>query len=145
MSIGNGTNDVVMIQEANVGCGLLGHGASQAGMSANYAPGQLRFLTKLPFVHGGWSYQRITDMHRNLFYKACFLQLYAGDQLTNIIRWQPSFRTCSGCWPCFSISSIASEPSHMIMGVVATDEPIPDSFDATYLYDYNFILLYNFI
>ena len=31
------------------------------------------------------------------------------------------------------------------MGVVATDEPIPDSFDATYLYDYNFILLYNFI
>lgn len=31
------------------------------------------------------------------------------------------------------------------MGIVATDKPILDSFDATYLYDYSFILLYNLI
>lgn len=28
LSIGDGANDVAMIQEANVGCGLLGHEAS---------------------------------------------------------------------------------------------------------------------
>jgi magnesium-transporting ATPase (P-type) len=38
-------------------------------MSADYAFGQLRFLTKLLLVHGRWSYQRIADMHSNLLYK----------------------------------------------------------------------------
>jgi magnesium-transporting ATPase (P-type) len=38
-------------------------------MSADYAFGQFRFLTKLLLVHGRWSYQRIADMHGNFFYK----------------------------------------------------------------------------
>lgn len=69
LSIGDGANDVAMIQEANVGCGLLGLEGSQAAMSADYAFGQFRFLTKLLIVHGRWSYQRIADMHSNFFYK----------------------------------------------------------------------------
>ena len=72
LSIGDGANDVAMIQEANVGCGLLGYEGSQAAMSADYAFGQFRFLTKLLIVHGRWSYQRIADMHSNFFYKVCF-------------------------------------------------------------------------
>lgn len=60
-----------MIQEANVGCGLLGLEGSQAAMSADYAFGQFRFLGKLLIVHGRWSYQRISDMHANFFYKVC--------------------------------------------------------------------------
>lgn len=69
LSIGDGANDVAMIQEANIGCGLLGHEGSQAAMSADYAFGQFRFLTKLLIVHGRWSYQRVADMHSNFFYK----------------------------------------------------------------------------
>ncbi|KAH8107301.1 phospholipid-translocating P-type ATPase [Phellopilus nigrolimitatus] len=69
LSIGDGANDVAMIQEANVGCGLLGLEGSQAAMSADYAFGQFRFLTKLLIVHGRWSYLRIADMHANFFYK----------------------------------------------------------------------------
>ena len=69
LSIGDGANDVAMIQEANIGCGLLGYEGSQAAMSADYAFGQFRFLTKLLLVHGRWSYQRIADMHSNFFYK----------------------------------------------------------------------------
>lgn len=69
LAIGDGANDVAMIQEANVGCGLLGFEGSQAAMSADYAFGQFRFLTKLLIVHGRWSYQRIADMHSNFFYK----------------------------------------------------------------------------
>ena len=78
LSIGDGANDVAMIQEANIGCGLFGLEGSQAAMSADYAFGQFRFLTKLLLVHGRWSYQRIADMHSNFFYKVCFLILSAG-------------------------------------------------------------------
>ncbi|KAG6839959.1 hypothetical protein C0991_010024 [Blastosporella zonata] len=63
LSIGDGANDVAMIQEANIGIGLFGLEGSQAAMSADYAFGQFRFLTKLLLVHGRWSYQRIADMH----------------------------------------------------------------------------------
>ncbi|KAI0289421.1 hypothetical protein B0F90DRAFT_1812527 [Multifurca ochricompacta] len=69
LSIGDGANDVAMIQEANIGVGLFGLEGSQAAMSADYAFGQFRFLTKLLIVHGRWSYRRIADMHSNFFYK----------------------------------------------------------------------------
>jgi magnesium-transporting ATPase (P-type) len=61
-----------MIQEANVGVGLFGLEGSQAAMSADYAFGQFRFLTKLLIVHGHWSYHRIAVMHENFFYKVRF-------------------------------------------------------------------------
>lgn len=73
LSIGDGANDVAMIQEANIGCGLFGLEGSQAAMSADYAFGQFRFLTKLLLVHGRWSYQRVADMHSNFFYKVCII------------------------------------------------------------------------
>jgi magnesium-transporting ATPase (P-type) len=44
LSIGDGANDVAMIQEVNIACGLFGLGGSQAAMSVF---GQFRFLTKL--------------------------------------------------------------------------------------------------
>ncbi|KAF7313954.1 P-type phospholipid transporter [Mycena chlorophos] len=69
LSIGDGANDVAMIQEANIGCGLFGLEGSQAAMSADYAFGQFRYLTKLLLVHGRWSYQRVAEMHANFFYK----------------------------------------------------------------------------
>lgn len=71
LSIGDGANDVAMIQEANVGCGLFGLEGSQAAMSADYAFAQFRFLSRLLLVHGRWSYLRIADMHGNFFYKVC--------------------------------------------------------------------------
>ncbi len=76
LSIGDGANDVAMIQEANVGVGLFGLEGSQAAMSADYAFGQFRFLTKLLIVHGRWSYHRIADMHSNFFYKVNIRVLY---------------------------------------------------------------------
>lgn len=50
LSIGDGANDVAMIQEAHIGVGLFGHEGSQAAMSADYAFGQFRFLTRLLLV-----------------------------------------------------------------------------------------------
>lgn len=69
LSIGDGANDVAMIQEADVGVGIAGEEGRQAVMSADYAIGQFRYLTRLLLVHGRWSYKRLAEMIPNFFYK----------------------------------------------------------------------------
>ncbi|KAJ1941089.1 phospholipid transporting ATPase, partial [Linderina macrospora] len=69
LSIGDGANDVSMIQEADVGIGISGEEGLQAVMASDYAIAQFRFLQKLLLVHGRWSYLRITSMILNFFYK----------------------------------------------------------------------------
>jgi phospholipid-translocating ATPase len=73
LSIGDGANDVAMIQESHVGVGIAGEEGRQAVMSSDYAIGQFRFLTRLILVHGRWSYRRIAEMVANFFYKVCLL------------------------------------------------------------------------
>ncbi|KAJ2806205.1 phospholipid transporting ATPase, partial [Coemansia guatemalensis] len=69
LAIGDGANDVSMIQEADVGIGISGEEGMQAAMASDYAIAQFRFLQKLLLVHGRWSYLRITSMILNFFYK----------------------------------------------------------------------------
>ena len=69
LSIGDGANDVAMIQEADVGVGIAGEEGRQAAMSSDYAIGQFRFLQRLVLVHGRWSYKRLAEMTGNFFYK----------------------------------------------------------------------------
>ncbi|CAO3595457.1 unnamed protein product [Absidia cylindrospora] len=69
LAIGDGANDVSMIQEANVGVGISGVEGRQAVMSSDYAIAQFRFLQKLLLVHGRWSYLRTAEMIMGFFYK----------------------------------------------------------------------------
>ncbi|PRT53146.1 Phospholipid-transporting ATPase DNF2 [Wickerhamiella sorbophila] len=69
MAVGDGANDISMIQEADVGVGIVGVEGRQAAMSSDYAIGQFRFLQRLVLVHGRWSYMRTADMSINLLYK----------------------------------------------------------------------------
>ncbi|KAK3335700.1 hypothetical protein B0T19DRAFT_15834 [Cercophora scortea] len=69
LSIGDGANDVAMIQEADVGVGIAGEEGRQAVMSSDYAIGQFRFLQRLVLVHGRWSYRRLAETISNFFYK----------------------------------------------------------------------------
>jgi len=69
LSVGDGANDVAMIQEADVGVGIAGEEGRQAVMSADYAIGQFRFLQRLVLVHGRWSYRRLAETIANFFYK----------------------------------------------------------------------------
>ncbi|ODV95683.1 hypothetical protein PACTADRAFT_43115 [Pachysolen tannophilus NRRL Y-2460] len=69
LAIGDGANDVAMIQAANVGVGIAGEEGRQAAMSSDYAIGQFRFLTRLVLVHGRWSYKRLAEMIPCFFYK----------------------------------------------------------------------------
>lgn len=69
LSVGDGANDVAMIQEADVGVGIAGEEGRQAVMSSDYAIGQFRFLQRLILVHGRWSYRRLAETIANFFYK----------------------------------------------------------------------------
>ncbi|OAA42687.1 phospholipid-translocating P-type ATPase domain-containing protein [Metarhizium rileyi] len=69
LSIGDGANDVAMIQEADVGVGIAGLEGRQAAMSSDYAIAQFRYLQRLVLVHGRWSYRRLAESISNFFYK----------------------------------------------------------------------------
>ncbi|EJD53100.1 phospholipid-translocating P-type ATPase [Auricularia subglabra TFB-10046 SS5] len=69
LAIGDGANDVSMIQAADVGVGIIGEEGLQAVNSSDYAIAQFRFLTRLLFVHGHWAYYRNGNMIVNFFYK----------------------------------------------------------------------------
>lgn len=69
LAIGDGANDVGMIQKANIGVGISGMEGQQASRSADFSIGQFRFLQKLLLIHGAWFYRRITFMINYFFYK----------------------------------------------------------------------------
>lgn len=69
LAIGDGANDVSMIQAAHVGVGISGMEGMQAARSADFAIGQFKYLRKLLLVHGSWSYQRISQAILYSFYK----------------------------------------------------------------------------
>ncbi|KAF8077570.1 phospholipid-translocating ATPase [Lyophyllum atratum] len=69
LAIGDGANDVSMIQSADVGVGISGEEGLQAVNSSDYAIAQFRFLKRLILVHGHWSYARNGNMILNFFYK----------------------------------------------------------------------------
>ncbi|CAD2220391.1 hypothetical protein AGDE_15153 [Angomonas deanei] len=65
LAIGDGANDVSMIQEAKVGIGIMGLEGSQAELASDYAIPKFRFLKRLLFVHGRACLYR--DAHCILF------------------------------------------------------------------------------
>ncbi|KAF9613075.1 hypothetical protein IFM89_005523 [Coptis chinensis] len=69
LAIGDGANDVGMIQEADIGIGISGVEGMQAVMASDYAVSQFRFLERLLLVHGHWCYKRIAQMVCYFFYK----------------------------------------------------------------------------
>lgn len=86
MAIGDGANDVGMIQEADIGIGISGVEGMQvpfshtkrdismllcsfpnrfflqAVMASDFSIAQFRFLERLLVVHGHWCYKRIAQM-----------------------------------------------------------------------------------
>jgi len=58
LAIGDGANDVPMIQEAKVGVGIYGKEGRQAVNNADFAIAQFSFLGRLLLIHGRWNYIR---------------------------------------------------------------------------------------
>lgn len=58
LAIGDGANDIGMIQASHVGIGISGREGLQASRISDYSIAQFRFLQKLLLVHGRWNYLR---------------------------------------------------------------------------------------
>lgn len=85
LAIGDGANDVSMIQTADVGIGISGHEGTQAVMASDFALSRFKYLERFLLVHGHWCYDRLSRMVLYFFYKnATFVflifwyQLYCG-------------------------------------------------------------------
>merc|ERR1719491_1785635 len=93
LAIGDGANDVGMIQEANVGIGISGLEGQQAVNASDFSIAQFRFLEDLLLVHGRWNYIRMCKVVLLSFYKNALLSsilvlfstdsFYSGTQVIN--------------------------------------------------------------
>ncbi|CAH2351134.1 phospholipid-transporting ATPase Dnf1p [[Candida] railenensis] len=90
LAIGDGSNDVAMIQAADVGVGIAGEEGRQAVMSSDFAIGQFRFLAKLLLAHGRWSYKRFSEMIPCFFYKNVIFPL--------ALFWYGVYCDCDGTY-----------------------------------------------
>lgn len=75
LAIGDGANDIAMIQEAHVGIGITGKEGLQAARTSDYSIAQFRFLTKLLLVHGRWNYIRTCKYTVGTFWKEMLFYL----------------------------------------------------------------------
>ncbi|KAM4675003.1 phospholipid-transporting ATPase VB [Discoglossus pictus] len=99
LSIGDGANDVSMIQAADVGIGISGQEGMQAVMSSDFAISRFKHLKKLLLVHGHWCYTRLAKMVIYFFYKNVayvnllfWYQFFCGFSGTTMIDyWQMIF------------------------------------------------------
>eukprot|EP00667_Euglena_gracilis_P000434 EG_transcript_434 len=60
LAIGDGANDVGMIQQAHIGIGISGKEGAQAALASDFSIPQFRFLEQLLLIHGRWAFQRLS-------------------------------------------------------------------------------------
>jgi len=77
LAIGDGANDVSMIQASSVGVGMMGKEGNQAALASDFIIWRFCFLKRLLFVHGRYSYLRTSKVVLMCIYKnlACLLPL----------------------------------------------------------------------
>jgi phospholipid-translocating P-type ATPase (flippase) len=109
LAIGDGANDVPMIQGAHVGVGIRGEEGQQAVNSSDYAIAQFRFLQPLLLKHGRYNYVRMSNVISFTFYK---------NVLLNVTMYMFNF------YCAFSGQKFYSEPSIQTFNIFATSIPI---------------------
>eukprot|EP00462_Mataza_sp_D1_P001037 CAMPEP_0175093256 /NCGR_PEP_ID=MMETSP0086_2-20121207/2909_1 /TAXON_ID=136419 /ORGANISM="Unknown Unknown, Strain D1" /LENGTH=1538 /DNA_ID=CAMNT_0016366193 /DNA_START=38 /DNA_END=4654 /DNA_ORIENTATION=+ len=109
LAVGDGANDTDMIQAAHVGVGISGVEGTAAMTASDYAIGTFRMLHTLVFVHGFWSYHRVSNLILFIFYKATLL---AG---VNFYY---------GFYSGFSGQQFYNDPLYLLYNVVFTSLPI---------------------
>lgn len=75
LAIGDGANDLAMIQASHVGVGISGKEGLQAARVADYSIAQFRFLQRLLLVHGRWNYVRTAKFILCTYWKEMFFYL----------------------------------------------------------------------
>jgi phospholipid-transporting ATPase len=75
LSIGDGANDVNMINAAHVGIGIAGLEGKQAVRASDYSVAQFSYLKKLMCVHGRECYRRNSNLICYNFYKNIMISM----------------------------------------------------------------------
>lgn len=75
LAVGDGANDIAMIQSADIGVGITGKEGLQAAGASDYSVAQFRFLLKLLLVNGRYNYVRTSKFVLCTFYKEVLFYL----------------------------------------------------------------------
>ncbi|XP_036988622.2 phospholipid-transporting ATPase VA isoform X2 [Artibeus jamaicensis] len=110
LAIGDGANDVSMIQVADVGVGISGQEGMQAVMASDFAVPRFRYLERLLIVHGHWCYSRLAGMVLYFFYKNTF---YCGFSASAMIDQ----------WYLIFFNLLFSSLPQLVTGVLDKDVP----------------------
>ncbi|KAI1710667.1 cation transport ATPase (P-type) domain-containing protein [Ditylenchus destructor] len=121
-AVGDGANDVAMIQAANVGIGITGEEGLQAASASDYSIGQFQFLRRLLLVHGTWNYDRSVKVILYSFYKNICLYI--------IELWFAFFSAFSGTtiferWTIGTFNVLFTALPPIVLGLF--DRPISDT------------------
>ncbi|KAG7796021.1 hypothetical protein KL929_003783 [Ogataea haglerorum] len=110
--IGDGGNDVSMIQCADVGVGIVGKEGKQASLAADFSVTQFCHLTKLLLWHGRNSYKRSAKLaqfviHRGLIISVCQAVYSISSSFEPLALYQGflmvGYATCYTMAPVFSL------------------------------------------
>jgi phospholipid-translocating ATPase len=74
-AIGDGGNDVSMIQAAHVGVGIVGKEGKQASLAADFSITQFSFLTRLLLWHGRNSYKRSAKLSQFVIHRGLIISI----------------------------------------------------------------------
>ncbi|XP_058002453.1 phospholipid-transporting ATPase 1 isoform X2 [Hevea brasiliensis] len=118
LAIGDGANDVSMIQMADVGVGICGQEGRQAVMASDFAMGQFRFLKRLLLVHGHWNYQRIGYLVLYNFYRNAVFVLML---FWYILRTAFSTTSALTDWSSVFYSVIYTSVPTIVVGILDKD------------------------
>ncbi|XP_062963890.1 phospholipid-transporting ATPase VD isoform X2 [Cynocephalus volans] len=118
LAIGDGANDVSMIQVADIGIGVSGQEGMQAVMASDFAISQFKHLSKLLLVHGHWCYTRLSNMILYFFYKNV--------AYVNLLFWYQFFCGFSGTsmtdyWVLIFFNLLFTSAPPIIYGVLEKD------------------------
>jgi len=122
LAIGDGANDVSMIQGAHIGIGVRGKEGNQAVQASDIAVSQFRFLVPLLLCHGRRAYRRIAQFLCYYIYK--HIVLASADVL-----WAHQFRFRGEIAYAEWLSSTYSVmfTSLPIMIILGSDRDLPDA------------------
>ncbi|XP_028932410.1 phospholipid-transporting ATPase VD [Ornithorhynchus anatinus] len=118
LAVGDGANDVSMIQVADIGVGISGQEGMQAVMASDFAVSRFRDLRKLLLVHGHWCYMRLANMVLYFFYKNV--------TYVNLLFWYQFFCGFSGTsmtdyWVLIFFNLLFTSAPPIVYGILEKD------------------------
>lgn len=72
-AVGDGGNDVSMIQEADAGIGIVGREGNQASLAADFSVTQFHHIAQLLLVHGRYSYKRSAALSQFVIHRGLII------------------------------------------------------------------------